>query len=292
MSSKKDNVKLTTDEIQFIVSHAVMPDWTDEKIAEHLGRSIAVVKKYRLKYGIAKGGNTGEVFIDGRKISKEAINKANIPDHEKVKLWREYLETTVLYKRLIDEFTDADLDFFAERWAEYHLQFDELRPTEESSIVKLVTLELQMSDSRKNYTKIKLEEERLMALIGGRDLADMEDDADRGLFEMMHSNNRLQQEITKDSRELNKNHEALLRELNATREQREQKERIGADTFINLVKILTSEDQRRKINEDNELMKMATQKKTKEFKQVHEFINGEKDRILLDGADYVKKDTK
>lgn len=288
---KKQPAKLTSEEVQFIEEHAILEGWTDKKIAEAINRSEPVIKKYRVKLGIKKHGSEGIVKMDATKISKDSINKANISDEEKSLLWQQYFKNTSAYKRLKKELTVDDLDYFLEKWAHYHLQFDELKPTEETSVTKLVTLELRISDCRKDYRDIQAQEEMLKRQIGGRDLGDMEDEADRLLFEMVSSTTRLKQECNKELRELHKNHEMVVRELNATREQREQHEKIGAETFQNLVTLMTEEDNRRKATEYTELMKMAQSKTLKDFKQLHTFVNNEQDQILLDGTDFVNKES-
>lgn len=292
MTSEKPNKRqtpLTLEEIDFIRTHGVMPGWTDKKIAAHLNIAEPTVKKYRNKYKIKKGGNTLE--IESTSVPKDSINKANIPEEEKLKLWKNYFKGTAQYKRIKQEMTSEDLDYFIERWATYHLQFDELKPTEEASIIKLVTLDLRMSDSRRDYRKMQEEEQRLERELGGRELQDLENEEDRILFEMIQGNIRLKMECNKQLLDLNKNHELLLRELNATREQREQTEKIGADTFANFVKLLTDEERRIRSNNYTEYMKLSTEKKTKEFKQLHTYVDNTQDRILLDGNDFIKKDS-
>lgn len=290
--ANKGNSILSAQEVEFIRKHAVLPGWTDERIAKELGRSAAGIKKYRKKFGIIKQGTSGEVYLDAKRVHKDSINKSNVSEEKKIELWKKYFKASTHFRRLKKELTSEDLEFFADRWAEYHLQFDDLKPTEEAAIINLVTLDLRISDNRREYRELQEQEKSLRRQIGGRELGDLENEEDRLLFEMVNGNNMAKRECNKQSLEMTKNHDMILKGLNATREQREQHERIGTDTFPKLVKIFTDEEYRIKENEFNELMKVATRSKAKEYRKPYEFADGQIEPILLDGADFINKEKK
>ena len=282
----------TSEEKRFIREHAVLPEWTDAKIAAHLGRSVIGVSMHRKKMGIHKLQGSSSIDITSKSLNPEVINKANVSDEEKYNLWRNAFKKSRKYKQFEKELVKADLELFIEKWCEYHMQFDDLKPTEEATIEQLITLELRISDNRKAYKESQLHEDQLRELLNGKsekDL-DLQNEQDRFIFELISSNNRMRLELTKELRELQSKHETLTRALNATREQRESREKIGADTFIGLVKTITDRERRKKIGQYNEWMRMAREKELAELKKPHKFADGQVEPIILDGKDYIQKD--
>jgi hypothetical protein len=280
----------TAEEKKFIRDHAPLPEWSDTKIAAHLGRSVIGVAMQRKKMGIHKVRGGFAIDVDSKSLNPELINKANLSDEEKFNLWRNAFKRSKKYKQFEKELIKSDLELFTDKWCEYHMQFDDLKPTEESTIEQLITLELRISDNRKSYKESQVHEEQLRELLNGRsekDL-DLQNEQDRFIFELISSNNRIRLELTKELRELQSKHEALTRALNATREQRESREKIGGDTFISLVKTLTDRERRKKIGQYNEWMRIAREKELAELKKPHKFVDGQIEPVILDGQDYKK----
>ena len=96
----------------------------------------------------------------------------------------------------------------------------------------------------------------------------------------------------KKIKELTDKYLLLQKSLNQTREQREAKQKVGADTFLTLVRKFKEVKEREAMGEYNELMKLATKKKEVEFKEGHEFVDKSIEPILLDGSDFVTKKDK
>lgn len=292
----RNNTPLNLEEKKFIEIHCMEPDWTDERIAKQLGRSTEVVRKYRKQMGVVKDG-TGSVVIGKSKLTSTNINKANITDEEKIVAWKSLFRKSARYERLQNQLLPHDLGVFEDVWAKYCLQFNDLKPSEEEQLEMLVSYKLRIDDNRRDYRDIQQQEIDLRASmlkhgVGGEKELNLEDEDHRFMWEMLSSNKRLKQEVNKQLNELNSKYEALFRSLNATREQREQFENIGGDTFFSLVRTMNENDKRREIGKYNELMKLATIKQMNEFKKPHKFINNDIDPIIMDGADYIKEKKK
>lgn len=278
---------LTDDEKKFIRSKCLDPDWTDKKIAKALNRSIESVRKIRKQENIVKT-SSGAVKVDV--LPEHAINKSSLDKNQKAACWLRVFRQSERYKRFQDQLTAENLKFFADRWAHYCIQFDDLKTAEESQLETLITYEMLIADNRRNYTAAQKYEKELKKMLEGKldkDL-DLENEKDRFIWEMIESNNRVIREITEEFRDLTKQHEAYFKILNSTREQREQNESIGSDTFLSLVRSLTDADKRREIGKYNELMKIATKEHSKQLKKTHKFADESYSPIIMEGKDYMK----
>lgn len=288
--AKAKATTLTEDEIHIIKTHCVDPAWTDEKIAQKIGRSAEVVRKYRRKFGISK--QSGKVTVTEGSLHKEQINKANLTDDEKIELWQRYFRTTARYKRLQKQLIADDLDYFCESWAKYCVQFDDLKASEEDQLELLVTYKMRIEDNRKDYKGSQENEERLVRSLGDKGTIediDLENENDRYIYEMILSNNRIKQELNKAYQELCGQAEKYFKMLNSTREQRELHEKVGAETFVTLVRQMTDQKHREKVGQYNEYMRIATEQHMQKYKESHEFLDGAIEPIIMEGKDFVAK---
>jgi hypothetical protein len=281
---------LTEDEKSFIRTHAMLPEWTDEKIAKELNRSPLTVMKWRKKFGLKRGAANLVQAKQDNNVSADVINNSMLSDEEKVDLWKGKFYTTIMYRQLTQQLSAGDLEYFADQWSRYHLQFTDLKPSEEKLVESLITIELRIKDNRKSYKESQEHEEYLRNALGNNAEAalDLESEEDRFKYELIQSNKRIAFELNKQLQELNNQAEKYIRALNATREQREMKEKIGEDSFFGFVNRITDTNHRKAAGEYNEKVRMATQKKKDSFKEPHKFVNNEYDRILLDGKDFIK----
>jgi hypothetical protein len=283
---------LTSNEKKFIDNHCYDPEWTDVKIAKQLGRNSDTIKNYRQKIGVKKTG-TGNVIIGDQLISKKLINRSNLTEDEKIKMWTTFFKTTQRYKRLTQQLTAENLEYFGELWAKYCLQFEDMQPSEEEMVEVICTYHLRIGDNQRDFKNAQIHEIDLLAQLGGRAEAELslEHESDRFLYEAIVSNNRIKMDINKEYRELTGKLESYQRSMNATREQREQYEKIGSDTFLSLVRSMNEYDQRKDSGQYNELMRLATEAKAKDLKKSHKFIDGSQGPIVLDGKDFAKDET-
>jgi hypothetical protein len=246
--------------------------------------------KWRKKFGLKRGSANLLKSYQDSKVAADTINNSVLTDEEKVDLWKGKFYSNPRYKQLAKELTPGALEYFTDQWSRYHLQFTDLKPSEEKLIESLITIELRISDNRKAYKEAQEHEAYLRSALGDNAEAalDLENEEDRFKYELIQSNKRIVFELNKQLQELNNQAEKYIRALNATREQREMKEKIGEDSFLGLVNRLTELNHRKAAGEYNEKVRLATQKKKDTFKEPHKFVNNEYDRILLDGKDFTK----
>jgi hypothetical protein len=283
-----------TNEEKKLIEERVVQGWTDEKIGKSLSRNPETVRKYRIKHLGIKKSNRGAINTQEININKQAINRSNLTEEEKIQAWKRLFLKTARFIRLRDELIKQDLDYFIESWAKYNIQFDDLTATEENTLESLITIELRISENRVGVRQIKERELQLLAMLEGRADADLdlENEKDRFYFEASQANNMLMQEKNKEINTLLDRHEKLVRALNATREQREENNKIGADTFLTLVRNLSEMDKRETAGKYSELMKKATDNKIKEMQKPIEFLDGNMKPAMLIGQTYVDMNEK
>ncbi len=288
MAENKPLGPLSIDEKKFIEIHCLQDNWTDRRIAEELGRDILTVSKYRKKVGIHKGSK-GSLKTEIKDIVKTSINKQNLDDAQKIQAHKNTFKRTNRYKALQKQLSETDLEVFVERWGSYSLQFEDMSESEQDILEILISLKLRMEDNRKDYKNAQEYEAELKTKLAGRmdkDL-DLENEADRFIYEMMMSNNRAKQELNKDYRETTNKYENYAKMMNATREQRESQQRVGADTFLSLVRMMNDTQRRQEVGIYNERMKLATANKKNQMKKAYKFADGSIEPLLMDGSDYV-----
>lgn len=272
--------------------------WTDSALADHFKLTPLTIAGYRKKMGLVKDVANNTIIENGVVHKIEAIAKPNLNElttEEKtlhlLAQWQEHFKKTNKYRRLSKQYTATDLEYFAEQWAYYHVQFENLTQTEEDSIDLLIDYKIRIENNRKQYRDIEMHEEEVREKLGNKvnEELDLEDEDTRYLYEMMTSINKNRLDINKDLKELTEKYEKIQRSLNATREQREQHTRIGGDTFLSLVKMMNDEEKRKKIGEWNERFKLSTRQKLDRLKQDHQFDDGVVEPLIMDGADYKDK---
>lgn len=281
--------KLTKGEKK-IIEDMVIQKKTDNEIAEYLGRSVNTIQKYRTTVGFVKTGRGKPVF-DGNTIQRISKNEKAMSEGEKILEWKKAFKQGTRYKRLADELIFDDLDFFCDQWASYNHQMEDMKPAEEDTLEILITYQIRLRHNRKDYKSLQIAEERYRKELG--DLftvqLDLESEDHRNLWEMIISNNNAKKELNKEFKDLTDKHDNLLKSLNVTREQREQQQKIGADTFLSLIKRLNDKEERAEIGKYNERMKFSTETQIKKLKEDYEFLDGTIEPVYLDGDDYKSK---
>lgn len=291
---KKNMDRLSFAEFQVIRKLTLDEGWTDEKIAEKLGRNIKSIRAARIKMGLSKSA-AGTISPETKlKTEKKKVSALRtLSDDEKLNSWAKLLKRSSRYDRLVSILTDGELTFFVEQWAKLHVQFEDLSFTEEDTLEELIQYQIRLQDNTRQRKEVMDNEAQLRSELAGRSLKelDLENEDERFLFEMIQSNNRVKTDLNKDFRELTDRYQSLLESLNATRKQREDKSRIGGDTFLSLVKQFNDADYRREVGRQEELLRLATNKQLEKLKQNHRFMDGNEEPIILDGADFVKEKT-
>lgn len=285
----KGSKNLTAKEKKFIEEHFDQAGWTDKKMAEELGRNEETITRYRKKAFLQK--NISKNYEDQKTDPGGKVRISKDQEAEgRIKFWQAHLRNSTRHKILKNKLMPDDMEFFSEKWAVYHIQFEDMTATEEDTLELLIMIELRMYGNNKALKTSQLYEEDLQKQIDmlGDPQIDVEIEQQRRLRETIISNNKIQLELNKEYRELADKYEKLLRAMNATREQRESKHQVGGDTFLSLIRDFNDRDKRKDIGKYNELMKLAGENKMKEFKKPHMFADGGVEPIIMMGKDYMK----
>lgn len=287
--SKKGRLSKTEEQV---IQDLTLKGKTDKDIAEYLERNIKTIRAYRDKIGLKKTG-AGKLDVDVAKVEQRIVSNTLHSDEEKLQYWREKFYTTQQYQRLHEELTEGDMLFFAEKWASYHVQMEDLKQSEEDTLEMLIVYQLRIRKNNKNYKDILEQEDRFKQILrqrgnGNNGELDLEDEADRFLYEQIMANQRAQTEINRELKDLQEKHDKILESLNATRRQREERSKIGANTFFDLVKEFRDRDKREEAGKYAERMRIATKSKMKELKKPHQFMDNTIEPIIMDGSDYIK----
>ncbi len=287
--AKKAPVRISYEEYE-IIKKLTTEGWTDEKIAKQLNRDINTIRSARKRMGLQKksSGLLSDESLDST-VKEGSLKFAT--DDQKMASWARSLYKSSRYDRLKKTLPKSELDFFVEQWCQLHVQFEDLLPTEENDIEQLIIYQIRLQDNVQQRNEAKKQIDRLKDMIGelGTKELDLQDDNQRFIYESIQSSNRFLADLNKDYRELTTKYNDISKSLNATREQRESKARVGGDTFLTLVKKFNDSAKRAEMGRHDELMRMATEKQLEKMKENHTFIDNEIAPLLLDGSDYVGK---
>lgn len=255
---------------------------TDKWIANTHKRNLKTIRAIRAKLGIKKSGK-GTV-----KNLKDISGNTMHTTADKQNYWRYQLVNSTRYLKLQTRLGETDLQYFVEMWSSYHVDVREMNTAEEDMLEVMICTKLRMDENDRAFKECKEREMELRAqldALGGE--LDMETETQRWLYEQTISLNKVAQEINKDYKELGIRYNESQRALNLSREQRENKKQIGADTFLTLIVQLTEAERRDEVGKFTERLKMSAEKRKREMKRPHTFMDGTQEPMLLDGADFV-----
>lgn len=283
-STNKQGKRLTNLEKETI-ERLTLEGLNDGEIAEKVGRSKMSVQAYRNSVGF-KRVKKGQIKVDQAAMRK--YKKEKTTDAENLKDLKDEFKKTSRFMRLSDELIYDDLIFFSDQWCRYNLQMEDMKPAEEDTLEILITYQIRLRHNRKDYKNLQLAEERYQKQLGDvfNIELDLENESHRVIWEAIISNNNAKKELNKEFKDLTDKHDNLLKSLNVTREQREQQQKVGADTFLSLIKKLNDKDEREETGRYNERMRISTDTQIKRLKEDYEFLDGTVEPIYLDGNDF------
>lgn len=250
--------RFSQDEHEYIIVHAA--DMTPEEMAAKLNRTPEAIGAYVQSRGIS-GFTT--------KSEQERAGKLTI---------RADLRNSEKWRRLKQELTDDEIKFFEE---EYVKLFDQFRgnvlASETTQVFDCIKFEIlksrNMMERRKARDDIsRLEEERKDAGRG---------DGKRELNAQLKDAREYEQSRTREYVALQERHDALMKSLKSTRDQRIHEIESGKETILGLLKALQRQEVSEQEGREMELMRMAGEKEYKRLGQLHEYEDGTLDRPIL-----------
>ena len=271
---------LTEKEKKFIEMQSTLEGWDDARIAKELGRNLNTIRKYRRSASITKD-SAGKV--------KTNLVPQDLKEDKKKEQYKVNFYASDRLKRMKKHLAPEDLDYFADRWAEYHIQMPDMTATEEDAMEKMILLDIRIMYNQKSMRECHLVQEKLRNEMSNKEELDPENDRDLQIIHTIDAMNAQEIELNKQYAVLIKEYKDIQKTFNATREQREQNQKIGADTFFDLVKKFQNEDVRRESGRLNELMRISKDRKLKELMQPHKYVDGSYDLPILDGKEMKKQ---
>ncbi|MBY0525584.1 MAG: hypothetical protein K2R98_19420 [Gemmataceae bacterium] len=215
-----------------------------------------------------------------------------MPKAEAIKVTvRQELRHSMAWKSLNDEFTNEELEYFEERYVTMMSQFKEdVLPTEETQIFLLIKFEILMNRNLKERRRARDDIERLMRVqtthlkqFQGK-VENMDDAAKQFMLNVetqIISAKAAESTRTTEYVKLEEKHQALMKDLKGTRDQRISKATDAKVSFLGLIKNLQEHDIREAEGRQMELMRLATEKELRRLGQPHKYDDGNQDQPVL-----------
>jgi len=249
---------------------------TDKEIAQALNCSIKTVERYRKSIGMQKNATKDPVVLIEQK--KDFINR-DLFDFQV-----RSFETSPRGIRIKEQLPKKDWAIFCEEWANYKLQLEDLTHTEQNTVEQIIFLKLRTDKNQKEYYDAVNLRDRLMEENGISDVKDLDltDPKQAEVYQKIFNASIRTTDLNKEYKELLDKLVKLNETLNATRRQREEKGKVGGDTFFSLCKKFESTQVREKEGRMAELLKISMHNNTNNLRNAVEFLDGEHAPQLLD----------
>jgi hypothetical protein len=236
---------------------------SDEDIARDLKRALKQVQEYKKLY-----------------LSSSPAIKAK---RSEVEEYRRELRARPEWTQIQDEFSESELIYFENDYILVKQQFRELVHTEFKQVKQLITIDVLMHRHMTDRKRSQEEIERLEKILKreyDKPAAQQDINVITQLETNLQANRAASSQKTKEYKDLQEKHQALMKDLKATRDQR-TKNLDQKGKFLDVLKMLTDEDSRRLINEEVGLYKLGVEVEKKRLSQLHKYKDGVVDRALL-----------
>ncbi len=225
----------------------------------------------------------------GMKNIEDYIVENSLIEDETIEI-KHKLRRTKTWDHLQDELSPNELEFFEEKYSQYISQFkDDVLVTEETQIFILIKLEIMMHRNSKAKKNASSEISRVINI---RDkfiakFADYSDMEAKDRDYVLQLDTQIQAQKTAEAArsgefiKLEEKHQALLKDLKATRDQRVSRVESSRESFIGIIKKLQSDDEREATGRHMELMKKVSDREKNRLGRAHTFVDGNEDLPIL-----------
>lgn len=280
-----NNKRLSDLDKEYIAAHCEHK--TDAEIAKHLGCSTRTVARVRSSLHITKPGGKykeNEVSKSAESVEEAVRKPMDLSESELISYYIKQFKMSSRGKRLKNLMSEDEYDVFIEQWVGFHLQLEDITHAEQNTIEQIILLKLRLDHNQKQYrTQVSLQEKLLEeAGVTSIDDLDMSDPDQFSLAERINMCGVQALNLNKDYKETLDRLDKLNQSLNVTRKQREEKGRVGGDTFFSKCQEFTKRSNREKEGRMAELLKMATYKNMNKLRQGIRYMDGEVAPQLLD----------
>lgn len=264
--------RLSKLDITFIQKHA--ETMSAKELSEKLGKDIELIQDYLVKYGVLP----------------PPPKKGPRQDKSNPLVIRKELKTSEAWFRLQQELTTDELRYFEESYVKLMAQFrGDVLSTEETQIFDCIKLEILKSrnlmERRKSRDDIvRLERLRSDYMKKFSSVSDMEE-ADRDFIHdlelQISANKAAEQSRTSEFVKLQERHDALLKNLKATRDQRVKEIESSKENILALFKALQHKDMQQRESRATVLMQMAIEKERNRLGAPATYLDNSQDRPIL-----------
>jgi hypothetical protein len=240
------------------------------EISRRLDCSVKTIERYKKK-----------IKQNDPSLSEE---EPKIETEKDVSFWTKDLVNSARGRRIKGMLSKEEWESFCEDWAGYHIQLEDLNHTEENNIEQIIMLKLRIDKNQADYSKCLQLRDTLMRESGVRDIKDLDlsNPTEAQTYEKVFAASLRLTDLNKEYKELLEKSTKISESLNITRKQREERGKIGADTFFALCKKFDSKKTKTQEGRMAELMKISMNKKTDELRNGVTFMDGEIAPQLLD----------
>jgi len=200
------------------------------------------------------------------------------------------LRTSKAWKQLREEFDVDELEYFEEQYTKYIEQFrEDVLVTEETQIFLVIKFEIMMHrnakgkrNAGKEIAKLTRQQEEYLGRFSSPDeMTDNDRTYLLNLETQIQAAKSAEQARSTEYIKLEEKHQALLKDLKATRDQRVTRIESSKETYLAIIKRLAEEEEREITGREMELMKMATGREFKRLTGPHTFEDGSQDSPVL-----------
>jgi len=248
---------------------------TDKEMSEILKCSTRTIERHRSSSGLIK------------KHRKEHVSESPVglkSDVDKREFYKNQFILSHRGRKLKGQVSNREWPNVVSEWCEYHVQLDDITYTEQNTIEQIIIIKLRMDRNQTDYKDASALRDSLMDDIGMDDIKDLDltNPDEAAIYEKIYSASIKMSDLNKEYRDMLDKSTKLQETLNVTRKQREEKGRVGADTFFDLCRKLESQKARDEEGRMAELLRMATEKNSGNLREAIEYMDGEIAPQLLD----------
>lgn len=246
------------------------------QIAERLNRSEKQVLNYLTEHSLLHVAATSP---EPEQETESALVEA-----------RHKLRQTMAWKQLRDELDEDELLYFEEKYAQYMTQFrEDVLVTEETQIFLVIKLEIMMhrnSKAKRNAAQdiarlSRLRDNFLRKYEDPSEMSESDRDYVMGIETQIQACKSAESARSTEFIKLEEKHQALLKDLKATRDQRVSRVESSKETFLGTIKRLQQEDEREFAGRHMELLRNAAEKEIGRLGSAHKFEDGAEDLPVL-----------
>lgn len=200
------------------------------------------------------------------------------------------IKKTKTWQQLTEELSPNELLYYEEKYAQYMAQFkDDVLVTEQTQISLLIKFEIMMHRNAKAKYSAAQEIARLVSMQNDylstfpdrSAMSEQDREYVLSLEAQIQAAKQAEQARSSEFIKLEEKHQALLKDLKATREQRVTRIESSKQSFLAIIKQLQDEENRELMGRHMEIMKHVSSKEMERLGSAHVYEDGNADLPIL-----------